>query len=185
MGRGGAGHCTIFSHCPQESFGRTSRITLKRPGTYSSVSGMSSPNGLSAPPQSGQSFPGSWRCSSRGRCAGNGRRAGLLRGAESEYSGGSATRGASASVIVSRASCSCAISASNRAERRPKRIRWSTANCSFRASISRSRYRSWALAAASASRLSVKSRFSCSMSSGSSGTDESYATRLFKTLKNQ
>ena len=63
-------------------------------------------------------------------------------------------------------------------EPRPNRIRWSTANLSFKASISRSRDRSRALATASAVRLSVKSRFSCLMSSGSSGTDELYAIRL-------
>jgi len=36
----------------------------------------------------------------------------------------------------------------------------------------------WGRAAARGARISVKSRFSCAMSSGSSGTDELYAIRL-------
>ena len=64
----------------QLSFGRTVRITLKRAGTYSSVSHTSSPSIRNVPPQSGQaSCAGAMVSVSRGRSAGSGRRAGLRR----------------------------------------------------------------------------------------------------------
>ena len=50
MGRLGAAACTITSHFVQLNFGRTCRITLKRAGTYSSISEMSSPNWRKRPP---------------------------------------------------------------------------------------------------------------------------------------
>ena len=54
IGRDGAGACTIVSQLAQASLGRTRRITLKRTGSSSSISEMSSPRCLSVPPQSGQ-----------------------------------------------------------------------------------------------------------------------------------
>lgn len=57
----------------------TSRVTLKRAGTYSSTSETSSPSGRSEPRQSGQdSCRGAIVSTSRGNSAGSGRRAGFL-----------------------------------------------------------------------------------------------------------
>ena len=89
---------TMRSQHAHASFGRTCRITLKRAGTYSSISATSSPTRCIAPPQSGQHVAGSWFTVSRGRCSGSGLRDGGV------LSAGAAVGELACAWLVSRAS---------------------------------------------------------------------------------
>src|SRR5216684_3381032 len=163
MGRDGAGCCTIREQWPQESLGRTCRMTLKYPGTMSNISEKSSPSWRIALPQSGQlQLDGACTIVSRGRWAGNARgarRKGSTRfcgGACVESSAGTVSSAATAGGALgksSNASCNCASVASSRSDDRP--------NCQrFNRAISANNL------AIKASRLASKS-LSASMSSGS------------------
>ncbi len=128
------------SQQPQLSFGRTRRITLKRAGSYSSVSETSSPSLRKAPPQSGQLVSaGSWTTVSRGSSAGSSRRAGLRRTGSSAASSalpGSGAVSACAASSSSRRSSSCSMRLSIFSDLRPNCSRFSFKISSFIRSIS-------------------------------------------------
>lgn len=104
MGRLGARAWKMDSHWVQASFGRTVRMTLKRPGTYSKWCDTSAPRLRRRPPQAVQ--PQAWPCASwcavvvsgRITCCSRGRCSGRLRSSVPALAaGGAGLRAASSS----------------------------------------------------------------------------------------
>src|ERR1700723_1277078 len=179
IGRLGANGCTILWQLPQESLGRTCRITLKWLGTYSSISETSSPSGRSFPPQSGHALGFSCRISSRGSSAGNGRRAGFSSGS---FGVGRTSRGLAARLASrsSMQSCICKSSPSSCSEERPYFMRFKYAI--WKRSFSSSSF--WEISSASAtSSLVLRSRIMPLRASISFGRSAALGMRHYIKIK--